>query len=359
MNTIPTIFNEPLCPYTAVGGKDRLASTGLSAVLLNRGGRFPRRVIFQELEKIGFDYVISVESSPDRYDVEELAGRFPFVRFILLSENISPGRQINLAVSELSSPLFFVLWNDLKIIAGGSAGRMAERLCLTQEEQKERAGETSFIKRLCTVPVIQNARFETLPTLSVPAIYGKKVRTVFFTFRREGMQSLYPFDGAGIYDRERFIRLGGFDGSMKNYHWQLMDFGFRARLWGEEICCGLQVKLSYDGEPRPEDNTAEESYRRFYFKNIAPIFRGDYAHLPFRRFPAYLLSSGEDPFTAWGDFVESRRWIKTNRFRWRSDAKALVDRWDVSETASAAEQAAFIDSSALEPVTDKGGGSES
>jgi hypothetical protein len=321
-------------------------------VLLNRSGRYPRRIVFQELEKIGFDYVISVESSPDRYDVEELTGRFPFVRFILLSENISPGRQINLAVSELSSPLFFVLWNDLKIIAGGSAGRMAGRLYLTREE-KEEAGETSLIKRLCTVPVIQNTRFETLPTLAVPVIYGKKIRPLFFTFRREGAPSLYPFDGVGIYDRERFIRLGGFDGSMKNYHWQLMDFGFRARLWGEEICSGLQVKLSYDGEPPPEDNTAEESYRRFYFKNIAPVFRGDYAHLPFRRFPGYLLSSGEDPLTAWGDFLESRRWVKTNRLRWRSSVKTLVDSWDMS--GAAAGQAAPGDPSVFEPVPDKKG----
>jgi hypothetical protein len=346
MNTIPTIFNESLSSYTAVGGKERLASTGISAVLLNRCGPHSRRAIFQELEKIGFDYVVSVESSPGRYDVEELSGRFPFVRFLLFSENISPGQKINLAASELSSPLFFVLWNDLKIIAGGGAGRMVERLCLTQEEQKEGGKEASPIKRLCTVPVIQNTRFETLPTLAVPAIYQKKFRTVFFTFQQEGLPSLYPFEGVGVYDRARFIRLGGFDGSMKSYHWQLMDFGFRAHLWGEEIRSSLQIKLSYDGEPRPEDNTAEESYRRFYFKNLAPVFRGDYAHLPFRRFPGYLLASGEDPFAAWGEFSESRHWVKTNRFRWRSDAKALIDRWDTPETA--AEQAVLVDASAID-----------
>ena len=91
MSTIPTIFNETLPSYTAVGGKERFASTGLSAVLLNRSGRYPSRTFFQELEKAGFDYVISIESSPEHYDIEELSGSFPYVRFILLKQGISRG----------------------------------------------------------------------------------------------------------------------------------------------------------------------------------------------------------------------------------------------------------------------------
>jgi hypothetical protein len=328
MNTIPTIFNETLPSYTAVGGKDREASTGLSAVLLNRSGRYPRRTLFQELKKNGFDYVISIESSPERYDVEELSGRFPFVRFILLKEDISPGEQINLAVSELSSPLFFVLWNDLRIIAGGGASRMAERLAFTGDELKKEGDKSSPFKRLCTVPVIQNSRFETLSTLVAPAVFKNKVKTLLFSPLGEGLPSLYPFDGVGIYDRDRFIRMGGFDGTLKNTHWQFMDFGFRAWLWGEEIRATQLVKISCDGEAPPEDNTAEENYRRFYLKNLAPVFRGDYAHLPLRRFPGYFLSSGEDPFTAWEVFSESRRWVKLNRYRWRSDARTITDRWD-------------------------------
>jgi hypothetical protein len=109
--------------YTAVGGVDRGASTGLSAVLLNRSGRYPRRTLFQELEKIGFDYIISMEGHYERYDIEELSGRFPRIRFILLKDEISVGERINLAASELSSPLFFVLWNDLKILHSLRNGR--------------------------------------------------------------------------------------------------------------------------------------------------------------------------------------------------------------------------------------------
>jgi hypothetical protein len=327
MNTIPTIFNDTLPSYTAVGGRRRGASTGLSAILLNRGGRYPRRTLFQELEKTGFDYIISLEGPQKRYDLEELTDRFPFVRFILLKEAISPGEQINLAVSELSSPLFFVLWNDLRILYGGGAAKMADRLLLPPEELAK-GDRASPYKRLCTVPVIQNSRFEALPTLIAPAFYRKTIKVFPFVPLREGMPSLYPFNGVGVYDRDRFVCLGGFDGTLKSPFWQLMDFGFRAHLWGEEIACTQLVRLSYDGEAPVEDSTAEGSHRRFYLKNLAPVFRGDSAHIPLRRFPAYLLRTGGDPFAAWGDFTAGRRWVRTNRYRFHSDARTITELWE-------------------------------
>jgi hypothetical protein len=328
MNSIPTIFNDAIPSYTAVGGTLRRASTGLSAVLLNRGGRYPRRTLFQELEKTGFDYIISLEGPRERYDVEELSARFPFVRFILLKEAVSLGEQINLAVSELSSPLFFVLWNDLRILHGGGAARMAERLFLWPEDPDRGSDSGSRYKQLCTVPLIQNVHFETLPTIIAPALFRRTVKTHFFIPLREGMPSLYPFDGVGIYDRERFIRLGGFDTTLKSPHWQLMDFGFRAHLWGETIKGTQMIRLSYNGEAPTEDSTTEDSYRRFYLKNLAPVFRGDTAHIPIRCFPAYFFRTGGDPFAAWEEFFRGRRWVKTNRYFFRCDARAIADLWE-------------------------------
>jgi hypothetical protein len=150
---------------------------------------------------------------------------------------------------------------------------------------------------------------------------------MLFSPHSEGLPSLYPFDGIGIYDRERFIKVLGFDTSLKSSHWQLMDFGFRAHLWGEDICVSQQLKLSYDGASSIEDNTAEASYRRFYFKNLAPVFSGDHARLPLRRFLGFSLSSRTDPFSAWEDFTAAKRWVKANRFRWRSDARTLTENW--------------------------------
>jgi hypothetical protein len=333
VNTIPTIFSENVPPYTAVGGKERYASTGLSAVILNRNGRYSRRTYLKELEKTGFDYVISIESSPERYDLEDLCGRFPFVRFILPKTEITIGEKINLAALETESPLFFVLWNDLKIIAGGTARRMAERLSHCPEEIKGDEKRSRF-KRLCTFPMMLNSRYETLPSIITPVSLGKKIKTILLEPQSEGLPSLYPHDGVGIYDRERFISLGGFDSSIRNAHWQSMDFGFRAWLWGEEIRLTQATKLSYDRQMPIEDNTGGESYRRFYLKNIAPVFRRDYAHLPLRRFLSFLFRSGEDPFAAWEDFSESRRWVKTNRYRWRTGINKVIKNWGQEASTS-------------------------
>ncbi|MDR2900877.1 MAG: hypothetical protein LBV20_05105 [Treponema sp.] len=328
MNIIPTIFNHALPSYTVVGGIQKAGSTGLSAILLNRGGRYPRRTLFQELEKSGFDYIVSIEGLEERYDVEDLSSRFPSVKFILLKQALSIGEQINLAVSEIPSPLFFVLWNDIRILHGGGAAKIAERMLRDEHDLFSAEHNQSAYKRLCTVPVIQNSQFETLPTCMSPAFYKKSLKTVPSSTSKEGGISLYPFDGVGIYDRERFIQLGGFDPTLSAPHWQLMDFGFRSWLWGETIASTQLVRMSYDGDIPSEDSTAEESYKRFYLKNIAPVFRGDLAHIPLRRYLSYVRKSGDGVFEAWEDFSAAREWVEINQYRFKSDAQTLIEHWE-------------------------------
>jgi hypothetical protein len=327
MSTIPITFNEALPSYTVIGGRERLGFNGLSVVLLNRGGRYTRRSLFRDFEKAGFDTVVSVEPPPANYDIEELSARFPFVRFMLLHNAISPGEQINLAVSELDSPLLFVLWNDMRIFAGGTARRMAERLTRTMDDVGA-DGEKNQYKRLCTVPILQTSRFDTLPSQIVPEFYRKKIQTQSLYPGYEGLPSLYPYDGVGIYDRDRFMRLGGFDRTLKNYYWQLMDFGFRAHLWGEEISVTQALKLTYETSVPVADYSPGLDYLRFYLKNIAPIFRNDNAVLPLRRFPSYLFQTDGNIFSAWKDFADSRRWVHLNCFRWRGDSRTISSRWN-------------------------------
>ncbi|MDR1507713.1 MAG: hypothetical protein LBI67_11485 [Treponema sp.] len=312
--------------YTAVGGTERAASTGISAVLLNRGGRYPRRILFQQLEKAGFDYIISMEGPQERYDLEELSGRFPFVRFILLKESVSSGEEVNLAASELSGPLFFVLWNDQKLFDGGDAARIAELFLGDADSQ----AEGSRSRQLCIVPSVQTSGFENLHTVISPVYDRGRLGSLPETPAAEGQLSLYPHDWTGIYDREKFIRLGGFDGEISSPYWQLMDFGLRAYLWGETIRSTGNVRLVFDGEPAPEDSTIDASYRLFYLKNLAPVFRGDYAHIPLRRFPGYLAKAGWDLLTAWTEFAKERRWVEENRNRFKSDARAVTDLWQHS-----------------------------
>jgi hypothetical protein len=254
-----------------------------------------------------------------------------------LKEPVGAGEEINLAASELASPLFFVIWNDTRILRGGSADRMADRLLITAEEFSRSPDEKNTYRRLCTVPVIQDGRFETMPTLTAPVIIKGTIGTVPFLPRKDGLPTIYPFEGIGIYDRERFIRLGGFDSTLKNFHWQLMDFGFRARLWGEEITASSLLKLSCDTTVPAGDSTHDENYRRFYLKNIAPVFRGDYANIPLRRFPGFFRRSGVDFFSAKEEFSAARRWVAANGYRFRCDVRTIADVWKDLDEAEETE----------------------
>jgi len=303
--------------YTAVGGSERAASTGLSAVLLNRGGRFPRKTLFEQLKKTGFDYILSIEGNGERYDIEELSGHFSFIRFILLHEKITFGEMINLAAAELTGSYFFVLWNDHHFFNGINAAKMVDYF----------GGQ-----RLCTVPTVQNSRFEILHTLSSPVYCqtskGGIIRTLPEIPVKENQSTLFPHDWMGFYDKERFLRLGGFDREITHPYWQLMDFGFRSYLWDEEIRSTQIVRLIHDGAAAPQDNTTEDSYRLFYLKNLAPEWRSDHAYLPLRRFPGYLANSGWDLPSAWMEFSRERRWVLKNRNRFRRDARSLTDLWE-------------------------------
>ncbi|MDR1256648.1 MAG: hypothetical protein LBJ86_02755 [Spirochaetaceae bacterium] len=347
MNTTRSTFNGSLPPYTVVGGGKRLASTGICAVLLGRGGRYVRNSCFKELQNGGFDYVLSMETPGERYDIEELSGLFPFVRFIMFKDRANIGQQINIAAAEADTPLFFVFWSDFHPVLSLDAERIVERLMSkpveTAEISAEEAAETSENRRpfvrLCTAPVIQNSRFETIPTAYLPVIDGRKFKTAPFVPVKEGEPTLYPFDASGVYDRARFISLGGFDPKLDSAYWQLLDFGLRSWLWGEEIRCTQQIRFMPGGEVRAEDSTAGESYLRFFLKNLAPVIQTSdtpAAYLPLRRFLPYLMSAVVSPLKALRDFIETRNWVASNSRRFTRDVNAVSALWKTEPSASKA-----------------------
>ena len=320
MSIIPSTFNEDLPLYAVVGGKERLASTGISVILLNRGGQYSRKNLFSDFKKAGFDTVISVEPQPIPYDIEALSNSFPFVSFMLLQQPFSIGEQINMAASEIKTPLFFVLWNDLKIITGGNAERLALRLINYHDN-------TTEIKRLCTVPVIQNSRFETLPTIIMPELRRNKIKTILLGSPDEGLPSIYPFDGIGIYDRERFLKLGGYDGEYRKSRWQFLDFGFRSYLWGEKIAATAIIKLLYEEETTPDEVSADNDYCRFYLRNLAPVYNNNSAYLPLRRFPGFLFKAKSKISAAWEIFNYHRSWVNEYSLRWQHNLKTVAGFW--------------------------------
>ena len=325
MNTIPTTLDAGAVPYTVVGApkaelgaKAKGRASPLSVILLNRGSRLYRGDAIGELERAGLGAILSVEPTPDAFDVESISAKHPAARFLLLSKSASPGVQINLAMRESAGPYVFVLWNDLSLAAQGLSSRFLERLA-------ERDA-------LCRAPFLFAKGAEQLPSVAAPAMNEGSLKIIGFVPEKDGEKTLYPFDYAGIYSREKFVLTGGFDPNLHNPYWQKLDFGFRAWLWGEEIRVSQALKLSYADSPESEDETPDEGYKWFWLKNLAPSFHGDYASIGASRFWSYLHSrGGGSAASAVGEFRSAREWTVLNRYRFRTDASSLVDLWDESD----------------------------
>lgn len=317
MSTIPVIFNERKVPHTIVGGTVRKTdedSSPFSVILLNRGGRYYRSAVFSNLEAAGCSSVISVELSSEPYDIENLSVRFPSVKFLVPLEKVTIGEMINTAMAEVSSPLVLVVWNDVKVTPSSIPARLVARV---REEGT-----------LCAAPVLSSERLETLPVQMVPALNRASFQVEPMPCYRDASPTVYPFDFMGIYNREKFIQLGGFDHTIRNPYWQNLDFGFRAHLWGERVILMTSFRLAYESEVPREDVTVDASYMAFFLKNLLAVHRKDEALIPISRFLSYAATSGMNPFDAWSRFSAARKWVRVNRYRFARDAVSLVRDWE-------------------------------
>jgi len=320
MSTIPSTSKRLSVPYTVVGGgrsgRARRFPTPLTLLLLNRGGRFFKHAFFEELTRLGAEEIISIEGPTASYEIENLSRDFPTIKFMVLHEPTSRGEQINMGVEEAKGELVFVIWNDMKLSSSSISARIVERI---------RESDC-----LCTVPLVQNARLETVPTIMAPAFYNKLLKVLALQPSSDGIMSLFPFDYCGIYNKERFILVGGYDSSLATPYWQKMDFGFRSYMWGEKIHCSTALHVSYSGELPSEDSTPDEGYKMFFLKNLSVRFTGDSGILPRSRFFPYILRTG-GAMSALKAFRRARAWVETNRFRFKQDARSVTDLWEVPE----------------------------
>lgn len=321
MNTIPTTSKRMRVPYTVVGGKPSGTApklpASLSLIVLNRGGRPYKSSVLTEIESLGFREVLSVEGPAAAYELENLSRRFPFVKFLVIHEEVSVGEKINMAIAESNGRYNLVLWNDIKCPSATVSDRLIQRIA-----DKD---------ALCVVPVLKNQRGDTLPSIQAPAFYNKQLRVVPLQPATDAVPSIFPFDYCGIYSKERFTLTGGYDYLLTNSYWQKLDFGFRSFMWGERIVCDTAYRMSYLADVPSEDATRDQSYKLFYLKNLAIRFTRDSGYLPSGRFLPYLLRSGADMLTAFREYREVRKWTAINRYRFTQDARSVTELWELAE----------------------------
>ena len=320
MNTIPLTLDSYRPTYTVIGGGRGSSPAGgfpVSVLVLNRGPRLYRASLLQDLVKVGFDSIVSVEVEADSPELESLAARFPQVRFIRLHEAANQGVCANIGMRESSAPFVLLIWNDMRLATSTLSSRFFDRVV--------------ELDAACLVPTLADAGGSFLPSIANPAHAGKSFKVVNLPPKTDGEKSLYPFDMCGIYSREKFASLGGFDWTISNPYWQKLDFGIRTWLWGESIRYAQALRLKYEEAPLDEDTTPDADYGRFWLKNLAPVYHGDSAFLPRSRFWSYLARSRSFPRAAIDEFKAAREWVSACTFRFKEDASRLSDLWDPME----------------------------
>jgi len=316
MNTIPLIFNERQFKRTILGGSSCIphVKVPVTILLLNRGGTHFRNQQLETLITSGYFNIICVESSSDSYTLEEYSQRFPAVKFIIPQEKVTPGEMINAGIAEATTDYVLVIWDDLII------SKDMLTLAAFQKITKE--------NRLCTAPYLLSNSHVYLPIRMVPSVNELSLDISPEILISGSSDTAYPFDGIGLYNRQKFIQLGGFDYTITNAYWQNLDFSLRGWLWNEEIVISSAMKFTYSEDVPTEDTTADYMQLRFYLKNIAPVFSTDHAYIPISRVFSYIQKSSLDIFSAIDDFKDARKWVEKNKYRFKMDIPYLVNNWE-------------------------------
>ena len=324
MNGIPLIFNERQIQSTKLGGRVAIIPTRneipCTLLLLNRGTNHYRQRNIDSLLKIGFKEIISVENSASSYQLEDFSQRYPQITFVIPQEKITVGDMINIGINESSCESVLVIWNDLNI----SQTLVTEKI-ITKLMQKE---------LFCVAPHLSTPKLTVFPIKMTPTIANASFGVLPTTVEKESEKTVYPFDFMGLYNKKKFMQLGGFDYSITTPYWQNIDLSLRAWLWGEEISISKLFTMQYDDESPLEDISPDGTQLRFFLKNCAPKFSQDYAYIPKMKYFAFQSRFPGTPFEALTEFRKARRWVAINKYRFKTDIVSLIKNWDNPVTES-------------------------
>lgn len=187
-----------------------MPNTPISAVIPNRDGAdLLRRILpplLCELPLDGNEVLVVDDASADG-SVEMLQQEFPGVRVVALTENVGFGAACNLGFREAHHPLVLLLNSDMEVTPG-SIEMLLRHL----------ADPEVF----AVGPWYQSDG----PSQSSPRVEPHRVRF-----------QLGAPAGGGLFRRDAFVSLGGFDPLFHPFYWEDLDLGWRA--WRQ----GLRVVL--------------------------------------------------------------------------------------------------------------------
>ena len=314
MSIIPTTFNEHVISYAVAGGKNfKREENDVGAVIMSRGGWYNFPSIIKSLLDIGCTSIISVESPKKSIDLDNMIHEYPFVKFLLPQEKTTIGETINISISELKTNYVIVLWNDQSI--------------LDSKQLSKAIAEAKSLDKMCLSPVAITKTNDLISVQMLPILKQGHFSTEAIPIIQNNTRSIYAFDFAGIYNCKKFIDFGGFDYTITNPYWQNLDFGFRTFLWGEEIVINTHFKVKYLSMLPVEDTSHDDSYTRFYIKNLRPTVANGKAYMKFDVFFSYMKGMGFNPFMAYNYFKVGYDWVKKNQKRFTVPPYDLISNW--------------------------------
>ena len=319
MNTIPLTFDEHQINRTVIGGRTNEDSGALniSVILFISGGSHYKINSFENLLNCNFNSVICIERKNDSFAIEDVAKKFPKIKFIIPKEETTDGEMINLAMSEISSDYVLVLRDNLYIAPGIIEQNLAQRLI--QEDV------------YCVVPRLLDKNKNGLSTRFNPCAEKSHFVIDSSFVVTDGVKTVYPFDFIALYNRKKFIQLGGFDYTIKTPYWQNLDLAVRSWLFGEKTKLTTMLQISYLDEVTVEDRTVNMDYLRYYLKNELPRYRNEMGYYMHGSFLKFFHQSSCGYLEARRQYLSAKNWVEANKYGFKMDLQGFIQGWSVTD----------------------------
>ena len=315
MNIIPLTFDEHQIKRRVIGGLEYVGSDALniSVILLTTSASHFKYHVFENLIACKFNSIVSIENNAENFSTDDIVKKFPSVKFIMPLEKATDGEMINLAMSEIKSDYVLVLRDSLYIPSGVILKNLAERLM--QENL------------YCLVPRLMDKNKNGLSTRFSPGAEKSHFVIDSSFLVTENVRTLYPLDYIALYNRKKFIQVGGFDYTITSSYWQNLDLALRSWLFGEETKLTTLLQFSYIDEVPVEDKTINMDYIRYFLKNEVPRFKNEHASIRNSSFFKFYNHSSCGIFEARKQFKLAKDWVEKNKYRFKMDLQTLVSGW--------------------------------
>ena len=314
MNGIPLTFSEHQINRTFISGnvKPEKDAINISVILLNSSGSHFKLHVFENLLSCNFKTIVSVEHDASNF-TDDISKRFPSIKFIIPLEKTNDGDLINLAMNEIDTDYVLVLRDNLNIPSNFIPPHLAERL----------TADSPY----CIVPRLLDKNRTALPCAFSPS--AERTHFVIDSSAEiaNGKKTLFPFDYVALYNRKKFIELGGFDWTINSPYWQNLDLALRSWLWGEKTLLTSHLQFAYIDETPVNDTTYNLDYLRYYLKNELPKIKMETGYIRKSSFLVFLLHSNCGVMEAHRQFKAARTWVLKNKYRFKMDLQTFIKNW--------------------------------